>query len=118
MIEASCHCGAVRLEIETPPAEVTECNCSICRRYGVLWAYYAPDQVRVLPTNPPTNVYTWNGRYTEFHHCRTCGCVSHWSPADRGRNRMAVNARLMEPDILADARVRHLDGADTDEYID
>jgi hypothetical protein len=31
---------------------------------------------------------------------------------------MAVNARLMDPDILADARIRHLDGADTDEYID
>jgi hypothetical protein len=31
---------------------------------------------------------------------------------------MAVNARLMDPEILADARVRHLDGADTDKYID
>jgi hypothetical protein len=31
---------------------------------------------------------------------------------------MGVNARLMEPQILASVRVRHLDGADTDEYID
>jgi hypothetical protein len=31
---------------------------------------------------------------------------------------MGVNARLMEPQFLASARVRHLDGADTDEYID
>jgi hypothetical protein len=37
---------------------------------------------------------------------------------NRERNRMGVNARLMEPEILAGARVRHLDGADTDEYID
>ena len=29
----------------------------------------------------------------------------------RERNRMAVNARLMDPEILADARVRHLDDA-------
>lgn len=34
MITASCHCGAVRLETEVPPEEVTECNCSICRRLG------------------------------------------------------------------------------------
>lgn len=40
MIRTSCHCGAVGFEIETAPTEVTECNCSICRRYGVLWAYY------------------------------------------------------------------------------
>jgi hypothetical protein len=31
---------------------------------------------------------------------------------------MGVNARLIDPEILAGARVRHLDGADTDEYID
>jgi hypothetical protein len=30
---------------------------------------------------------------------------------DRGHNRMAVNARLMDPEVLAQARVRHLDGA-------
>jgi hypothetical protein len=118
MIRASCHCGAVRLEIDVPPSEVTECNCSICRRYGVLWAYYKPEQVRVLPPDPPTGPYVWNGRTTEFHHCLTCGCVSHWSATDRERDRMGVNARLMEPQILASARVRHLDGADTDEYID
>jgi hypothetical protein len=83
-----------------------------------LWAYYTPDQVRVLPPDPPTSVYVWNGRTTEFHHCQICGCVSHWSPVDRERNRMGVNARLMDPEIVAGARVRHLDGANTDEYID
>ena len=118
MIEASCHCGTVHLEIEVPPSEVTECNCSICRRYGVLWAYYTPEQVNVSSPDPPTDVYVWNGRTTEFHHCRICGCVSHWTPTDRDRDRVGVNARLMEPEILAGARVRHLDGADTDEYID
>jgi hypothetical protein len=45
MIEASCHCGAVKLEIQSAPNGVTDCNCSICRRYGVLWAYYEPAQV-------------------------------------------------------------------------
>jgi hypothetical protein len=73
MIRASCHCGAVRLEIDVPPSEVTECNCSICRRYGVLWAYYPLDRVRVLPSDPPTDVYMWNGRTTEFHRCGNCG---------------------------------------------
>ena len=118
MIEASCHCGSVNLEIEAPLTVVTECNCSICRRYGVLWAYYTLGQVRVLPSDPPTDIYMWNGRTTEFHHCRTCGCVTHWTPVDRARNRMAVNARLMAPEILASARIRHLDGANTGEYVD
>jgi hypothetical protein len=36
----------------------------------------------------------------------------------REHDRMAVNARLMDPEVLSGARVRHLDGADTEEYID
>jgi hypothetical protein len=118
MINASCHCGSVHLEIDAPPSEVTECNCSICRRYGVLWAYYPPERVRVLLPDAPTNVYVWNGRTTAFHHCRNCGCVSHWSAANGEGDKMGVNARLMDPEILAGARIRHLDGADTDEYVD
>ena len=47
MIQASCHCGAVVLDIAEAPSEITECNCSICRRYGVLWAYYALERVEV-----------------------------------------------------------------------
>ncbi|MHB8321358.1 MAG: GFA family protein [Acidithiobacillus sp.] len=30
----SCHCGAVRFEIETVIDRVTECNCSICHKKG------------------------------------------------------------------------------------
>jgi len=118
MIRASCHCGCVRLEIDAPPAEVTECNCSICRRYGVLWAYYPPDRVRVLPPDQPTDTYAWDDRSIEFHRCQKCGCVSHWVAADRGRDRMGVNARLMDPENFEGARVRHLDGANTERYID
>jgi hypothetical protein len=106
MIEASCHCGAVVPEVDSPAAEVNDCHCSICRRYGVLWAYYAPERVRVLPLELPTDVYAWGDRILEFHRCRNCGCVSHWIAVDPGADRMGVNARLMDPGVLVAARVR------------
>ena len=115
---ASCHCGSVRVEVDTPPSEVTECNCSLCRRYGVLWAYYRPGRVRILPDDPPTDVYMWDGRSRKFHRCRDCGCVSHWAAADRKKDRMGVNARLMPPEVLAGVRVRHYDSVDTNRYTD
>jgi hypothetical protein len=118
MIEASCHCRAISLEIDAPPAEVTECNCSICRRYGVLWAYYSPRHVRLVPPDALTDVYMWDDRAIEFHRCRTCGCVSHWAPVDRQHDRMGINARLLAPEFLTLARVRHLDGAHTERYVD
>ncbi len=111
MIEASCHCGAVRFAVEVAPDEVNDCNCSICRRYGTLWAYYRPSHVRFAAGSGPTDIYVWNDRTLEFHRCRSCGCVTHWSPVDRTRQRMGVNARLMAPDVLAAATVFHGDGA-------
>jgi hypothetical protein len=116
MIESSCHCGAVKLEIAQAPETVTDCNCSICRRYGVLWAYYEPSQVSIGAG--ATDIYMWGDRDIEFHRCRNCGCITHWAPADKSRARMGVNVRLMAPEILARVRIRHLDGADTWKYLD
>jgi hypothetical protein len=116
MIEATCHCGAVRLQIDTPPETVTDCYCSICRRYGVLWAYYSPKQVRIASRG--ADIYMWDDRAIEFHRCKTCGCVTHWAPVDPARDRMGVNARLMDPAALAAALVRKLDGAVTEKYFD
>lgn len=117
MIQASCHCGAITLDIAAPPAEVTECNCSICRRYGVLWAYYPREQVAVR-ANGPSTAYIWGDRVLSFHHCDTCGCVTHWSMIDPARNKIAINARLLEPELLEQARLRHLDKAVTNQYLD
>jgi hypothetical protein len=118
MITASCHCGLISLEIAAAPSEVTACNCSICRRYGVLWAYYPPRQVSVSSAGAATDTYMWDDRSIVFHRCPNCGCVSHWAPVDTARDRMGVNARLLPPEILARARVRHLDGAVTEQYLD
>ena len=115
MIEASCHCGAVHLEIASPPQEVTDCNCSICRRLGTLWAYYKLADVSV---SGATDTYMWDDRSIAFHRCKVCGNATHWSPVDRARDRMGVNARLMDPAVLAAARVRLLDGAGTERYVD
>jgi hypothetical protein len=111
MIEASCHCGAVRFAVESAPDEVNDCNCSICRRYGALWAYYKSSEVRFAAENQATDVYMWGARELEFQRCRTCGCVTHWAPVDGSSQRMGVNARLMPPEVVAATPVFHGDGA-------
>lgn len=116
-INAKCHCGAVQFEIASAPETVTECNCSICRRYGVLWAYYSPRLVQIT-REMLTDTYAWDDRSIEFHRCRICGCVTHWSAVDQAVDRMGVNARLFDLDLLAVTRVRKLDGAVTERYLD
>jgi len=40
MLKGTCHCGAVQIAVARKPRRFTSCNCSICRRYSTLWAYY------------------------------------------------------------------------------
>ena len=47
MLTATCHCADLRVHIPRRPRTLTNCNCSICRRYGTLWAYYKADEVRI-----------------------------------------------------------------------
>ena len=48
MLEGSCHCGNVRWSFDGTPESATACNCTVCRRYGVLWAYdYEDERIRV-----------------------------------------------------------------------
>ena len=118
MIESSCHCGAVSLQIDGVIGDVTDCNCSICRRYGALWAYFSPRLVQVVPPVGVTDIYMCGNKWLEFHRCKICGSVTHWSPVDKSVDRMGVNARLLHPAQLAQARIRRFDGADTWKSLD
>jgi len=119
MINAICHGGAVTIAVPDTPASVTDCNCSICRRYGVLWAYYNAADVVVSAMADATDRYAWGDRTIGFVRCRNCGCITHWEAARHGvDNRIGINARNFEPGMLAAARIRRLDGASTWNYLD
>ncbi|MBS0362826.1 MAG: GFA family protein [Proteobacteria bacterium] len=117
MIEAACHCGAVRLTAPSPPETVTECNCSICRRTAARWAYYSPTEV-TLPKAGSTQPYVWGDKMLALHRCRTCGVTTHWQSLDGSVDRMGINTRNMEGLDWDQIRIRHLDGADTWTYLD
>lgn len=118
-ISASCHCGAVRLEIDTKPSSLTQCTCSICRRYGAIWAYYTRKDVRIECAPGAISPYAWGNKAIEFFHCRTCGCMTHYEAMVKGNDsRFAVNARMLEPDDIASIKIRTFDGASTWKYLD
>lgn len=96
---ASCHCGAVKISVTEAPTEVTECHCSLCRRSGVLWAYFELSEV-TLPASSLTDTYAWSRKNVDFHRCRVCGCVTHWAPRDAKRTRFGLNARLFPEKVL------------------
>ena len=119
LLQASCHCGAVKINVPGLPEYLVDCNCSICRRNGALWAFYDMAAVAVDGHPGNTTAYVWGGRTIRTMHCRTCGCTTHWEPLDAGaERRVGVNARNFAPAVIADIRVRKFDGALTWAYVD
>ncbi len=115
MIHGSCHCGAVRWKFNGIPESATACSCTVCRRYGVLWAYDFEGQG--ITVSGPTTAYA-RGKAIDFHFCPNCGCIAYWrsrAPGQDGRRRIAVNLRLTEPDPIARVPIDHFDGLDTFE---
>lgn len=113
MLEGSCHCAAVRWQLDEMPESATACNCTACRRYGTLWAYgHEGENIRV---EGQTTAYVRGGSLS-FNFCPTCGGVTHWRAltADaQGRRRMAVNLRMTEPAPVAQLPIDHFDGLDS-----
>ena len=119
MLVGTCHCGAVRVEIPRRPRTLTNCNCSICRRYGALWAYYQARSVRVIHAPGATESYAWGRRALRFVRCLTCGCLMKWErEVPRKVSYVGINARNFEPSDLGAVRIRALDGAHTWKYLD
>jgi hypothetical protein len=115
VIHGSCHCGAVTWQLDEVPESATACNCTVCRRYGTLWAYdFEGERISVFG---PTKAYI-RGEAIEFHFCATCGCVAYWrsrTAGQGGRRRIAVNLRLTEPEPIAKVPIDHFDGFNTFE---
>ena len=119
MIATTCHCGAVEIRIPRAPETLTNCDCSICRRYGTLWAYYPRSEVEIVARAGTTASYAWGPKSIRFVRCATCGCITHWEAATpESGDRMGVNARNFHPDQLGAVRIRRLDGAVTERYLD
>ncbi len=119
MLEGTCHCSAVRWTLKTFPETATACNCSVCRRYGALWAYgYFGTDVR---TTGQTRTYLRRDSGDIcFHFCIICGCVTHYvarRAAEDGRTVAAINIRMSDPSAIGEIPIRHFDGHDSFEEL-
>ena len=115
MLSGTCHCGRATWVLESTPESATACNCTVCRRYGALWAYgYIDRDIRTFGETTPYR--RADGGTIEFHFCARCGCITHYvadASDDGGRRWTAVNLRLAEPSDVAELPIDHFDGLDT-----
>lgn len=102
----SCHCGAVRYEVDLPEggAPVLSCNCSICRRKGTLLSFVPAEAFRLLAGKDAVQDYQFHTKNIHHLFCRTCGVTGFATgTAPNGTRMVAVNMRCLDdvdPDAL------------------
>ncbi len=93
----SCHCGAVRYQIEGSPDDVMECNCSHCQRKGYLLWFVPRAAVRFSAGEAALKRYTFNRHVIEHLFCPTCGCAPlGFGKGGDGTETAAVNVRCLD----------------------
>lgn len=117
MLKGTCHCGGAHWTLEGDPGSITACNCTLCRRYGTLWAYdYADERIRIFGEVKSYARAELTNPVLEILFCPTCACVLAWRGLrmdETGRRRIAVNVRLAPPEAVADLPIDHFDGLET-----
>src|SRR4051812_13766371 len=76
---ASCHCGAVVLELDLPDGIVDprRCDCSMCRRRGTIVASVPLAGVRILQGDGVLRLYQFNTKSAKHFFCSVCGIYTH-----------------------------------------
>ena len=69
----SCHCGAVKFEIETDLPELTTCDCSICRRKNALMVKVHETGFKLLCGEESLSEYRFHTMTARHYFCKTCG---------------------------------------------
>lgn len=110
----SCHCGAVRYEVDLDLSEGTvRCNCTSCTKSGWWTAYVKPDAFRLLQgADRLTAFASGNPKVDEATTCGGCGirAYGHGDIPELGGEFYSLNLRCLDDANLEGVQVVHLDG--------
>jgi len=106
----SCHCGAVRFEAAWEIAELTTCDCSLCRIRNAVMAKVPEAALTVTAGEELLTLYQWNTRRAQHYFCSRCGTyIFHRKRA--APDHFGVNAFALTGFDPASVPVRTTEGA-------
>ena len=73
MLDGSCHCGAVRFQVEAEITELTTCDCSLCVKKNAVMAKVHESALTVTAGEDALSLYRWNTGITRHYFCSRCG---------------------------------------------
>jgi hypothetical protein len=111
----SCHCGAVRFEVEArEPIVCYDCNCSICRRVGFLHLIVPRSRFTLLHGEDALSRYTFNTGVAQHFFCKHCGIKPFYIPRSNPDG-YDINVRCLDP-LPGQFRIEPFDGENWEEH--
>ena len=114
--EGGCHCGAVRFRVTVDQHEVSDCNCSICKKKGFLHLIVPPERFTLLQGEDVLTTYTFNTGIAKHTFCQICGIHPFYRPRSHP-NDFDVNVRCLDGDVLDQFRIQPFDGANWEQNV-
>ena len=106
-----CHCGRVRYEATADLSTVIHCNCSICTKRGVLWAFVQAPQFKLLQGEDALADYQFGKKRIHHLFCQTCGINSFSQGlAPNGDKTFALNVRCLDGVDVDNLKLKPFDG--------
>ena len=93
--EGGCHCGQVRIRVQADLAQISECNCSICTKKGILHLVVPLDQFTLLQGQDALTTYQFGTNVAKHTFCRHCGIHAFYVPRS-DPDKVSVNARCLD----------------------
>ena len=73
--EGGCHCGRVRFRARVDLDLLSQCNCSICTKKGILHLPIAPEDFELLRGKTALTVYTFETGWRSTRFVRIAACM-------------------------------------------
>lgn len=114
--EGGCHCGAVRFQVTTALRQVSDCNCSICRKKGFLHLIVPPEQFTLLQGADVLTSYAFNTGIAQHTFCQVCGIHPFYRPRSHP-GAIDVNVRCLDGDLLEKFQITPFDGVNWEQSV-
>ncbi len=91
----SCHCGAVKFEIDADLSKLARCICSICSKKGALFCYVPPHRFHLLQGQDALTLYRFNTEVSQHLFCKHCGIHGFGRPRSAPEE-YVINVRCLD----------------------
>jgi len=77
LYKVSCHCGSVKLNVETDLSIIKQCNCSLCKRKNAKMNILPKESIVSIEGEQNLTLYQFGTNVAKHYFCKNCGIYTH-----------------------------------------